>query len=202
MPKTDRHSRIVNGLKVALPLAALALLSTLFLLADRIDPEAAIPYATVDVEDLARDPRMTAPSYAGTTSDGGALTLTADAARPATADRTAEAEGVKVTLTMPGGGSTDVVAKAAKLDDAAGKLVLSEGVTITTSSGYRVETEGLVAALDRSAMQSQGAVQAQGPAGKIEAQSFTVTQSTAKAGEKPYLLVFSGRVKLVYQPGG
>ena len=46
---------------------ALALLATLFLLADRIDPDDALPYAEVDVEDRAREPRMTAPTYAGIT---------------------------------------------------------------------------------------------------------------------------------------
>ena len=81
MTRGDTHSRLVGWLKLALPLAALVILSTLFLIADRIDPEAAIPYANVDVEDLARDPRMTTPSYAGLTSDGSALTLTADVQR-------------------------------------------------------------------------------------------------------------------------
>lgn len=205
MPGIDRHSRIVGWLKLALPLAALALLSTLFLVADRIDPEAAIPYAKVDVEDLARDPRMTAPAYAGTTSDGAALTLTAEAARPANGDRVAEADGISVKLTMPGGGSTDVTAATARLDTAAGQLALTGGVTISTSSGYRVTTEGLTAELDRSAMESGGPVTAEGPAGRIEAQSFALTQdgtagSVASEGRKPYLLVFSGQVKLVYQP--
>ena len=45
MARLDLHSRLVTWAKVALPLAALAILSTLFLLADRIDPTAAIPYA-------------------------------------------------------------------------------------------------------------------------------------------------------------
>ena len=40
-------------------LSALAILSTLFLVADQIDPEDALPFAEVDVEDLAREPRMT-----------------------------------------------------------------------------------------------------------------------------------------------
>ena len=38
MARADRHTRVVGWLKVALPLAALAILSTLFLVARRIDP--------------------------------------------------------------------------------------------------------------------------------------------------------------------
>ena len=39
MARADWHTRRVVWLKVALPLLALAILSTLFLLADRIDPD-------------------------------------------------------------------------------------------------------------------------------------------------------------------
>ena len=93
MARRDRHSRVVGWLKVALPLAALAILSTLFLLSDRIDPEDALPYAEVDVEDLAREPRMTAPTYAGMTTDGAALTLTATEAQTVSRDRPSDGGG-------------------------------------------------------------------------------------------------------------
>ena len=75
----DSHSRLVGWLKVALPLTALALLSTLFLVARKIDPEAALPYAEVDVAERIREPRMTAPTYAGVTEDGATLTITFNA---------------------------------------------------------------------------------------------------------------------------
>ena len=203
MPGIDRHSRLVGWLKVGPPLVALALLSTLFLVADRIDPEDAIPYAQVDVEALARDPRMTGPSYAGTTTDGTAISVTAKAALPATADRSAGAEGVTATLTMPDGGSAEITAAEARIDTGAGEMRLSGGVTVVSSSGYRVETAGLNAALDRSQATSTGAVVATGPMGRIEAQGFTLNQAQdAVDGGNPYLLVFSGKVKLLYQPGG
>ena len=58
----NRRSVIVAWLRVLLPLGALAVLSTLFLLSRKPDPDAAIPYARVDAEALARQPRVTAPS--------------------------------------------------------------------------------------------------------------------------------------------
>ncbi|WP_283176278.1 LPS export ABC transporter periplasmic protein LptC [Gemmobacter sp. 24YEA27] len=201
MPRLDRHSRLVGWLKVALPLSALALLSTLFLLADRIDPTAAIRYAEVDVEDLVRDPRMTAPTYAGTTSDGSAITMTASAARPATGTRTAGASDVVVRLDMPGGGSTDIRAKDAELDTGTDQLRLSGGVEIDTSSGFHIVTERLTTALDRSGAASDSAVTASGPQVTIDADSFTLTQQSDTGAASPYLLVFSGSVKLVYEPG-
>ena len=88
--RDNLRSNVVAWLKIVLPLAALAAMSTLFLLSRTIDPADAIPYATVDVEDRIREPRMTAPTYSGVTSDGAALTLTADEARPDAAERLAD----------------------------------------------------------------------------------------------------------------
>jgi lipopolysaccharide export system protein LptC len=196
----DRHSRLVGWLKVALPLAALAILSSLFLLADRIDPDAALPYAEVDVETLAREPRMTAPSYAGTTEDGASLTLSAEEARPATTDAPARAEGVRLDLATPDGGTTQLRAATARLDQASGQVVLSGGVTVETSTGYRLQTDEVVGNLDRSRLVSRGAVTAEGPAGELQAGGMELGQDNRTPGA--YVLVFNRGVRLVYRPGG
>lgn len=196
----DRHTRVVGWLKVGLPLMALAILSTLFLVADRIDPEDALPYAEVDVEGLAREPRMTAPTYAGTTTDGAALTLTAEEARPAAGDTPAEARGLRLDLDTPDGGQTELRAGSAVMHDAARQVVLSGGVTVTTGTGYRLETAEVVANLDRSGLESGGEVTATGPAGKITSGGMSLHQDNQTPGN--YLLVFNKGVRLVYLPGG
>ena len=200
MARADRHTRVVSWLKVALPLAALAILSTLFLVARRIDPEAALPYAEVDVEDLAREPRMTAPTYAGTTSDGSALTLSADEARPSSDGAPAEAAALRLNLDTPDGARTDLVAAEARMDPVAREVVLSGGVVVTTSSGYRLETAEMAARLDRTGLESRAPVTATGPAGDIRADRMVLSQDAQTPGA--YVLVFNGGVRLVYQPGG
>ena len=200
MARIDTHSRMVAWLKIALPLAALVILSTLFLLADRIDPDAALPYAQVDVEDRARTPRMTAPSYAGTTADGAALTLTATEARPASDATKAVAQGLALRLDTPDGGRTDLTAAAAVIDETTSRLFLSGGVEIATSTGYRITTDAMTANLDRSGLESPGPVQATGPAGRLVADKLTLSQDNLTPGG--YLLVFKGGVRLLYQPGG
>ena len=200
MARADRHTRVVSWLKVALPLAALAILSTLFLVARRIDPEAALPYAEVDVEDLAREPRMTAPTYAGTTSDGAALTLSADEARPSSDGAPAEAAALRLNLATPDGARTDLVAAEARMDPVAREVVLSGGVVVTTSSGYRLETAEMAARLDRTGLESRAPVTATGPAGDIRADRMVLSQEAQTPGA--YVLVFNGGVRLVYQPGG
>jgi lipopolysaccharide export system protein LptC len=190
----------VGWLKVALPLLALALLATLFLLSDQIDPEEALPYAEVDVVDRAREPRMTAPSYAGTTSDGASLTLTADEARPAAADAPALAQGLVLELKTPDGGRTELRASAAEIDRDAQRMILSGGVTATTDTGYRLDTAEVLAQLDRSRLESRGAVTATGPVGDLEAGGMVLTQDPRTPGT--YVLVFNQGVRLVYRPGG
>lgn len=196
----DRHTRVVGWLKVALPLMALLILATLFLVADQIDPEAALPYAEVDVAERAQEPRMTAPTYAGMTSDGASLTLTADEARPETRDSPAEAQGVHLELATPDGGMTDLRAATAVMDQTARQLLLSGGVTITTGTGYRLETAEVAAKLDRSGLESRVEVTATGPAGDIRADGMTLRQDKLTPGA--YVLVFKGGVRLVYRPKG
>lgn len=200
MARADTHTRVVGWLKVALPLMALAILSTLFLVARRIDPEAALPYAEVDVTDLAREPRMTAPTYAGTTSDGSALTLSADEARPATEGASATAAGLKLALDTPDGARTELLAGSAVVSDGTREMILSGGVTVTTSSGYRLETAEVAAQLDRTGLESRAPVVATGPAGDIRADRMSLRQDAQTPGA--YVLVFKGAVRLVYQPGG
>lgn len=200
MQRRDWHTRRVVWLKVALPLVALAVLSTLFLLADRIDPDDALSTAEVDVEGLAREPRITAPTYAGTTSDGAALTLSAEAAQLQTDTTPGTVDQLTLRLETPDGATTEVIAGQALLDSGTREVLLSGGVIATTSAGYRIETEAMVSRLDLSSLSSRTAVVASGPVGTITAGAMTLSQDATTPGA--YLLVFNQGVRLVYQPGG
>lgn len=200
MAGIDAHTRVVTWLKVLLPLAALAILSTLFLLADQINPDDALPFAEVDVEELAREPRMTLPSYAGTTSDGASLNLTAEAALPGTTDGPAKALNVRMELATPDGATTDLQATSAVIDTDGGKLFLSGGVRLTTSQGYSLETSEIVADLDRSGLEAASGVRVMAPAGTLTADTMSLRQDNQTP--ETYLMVFKGGVRLVYLPGG
>jgi lipopolysaccharide export system protein LptC len=194
-PRDNLHSRLVAILKVVLPLIALALLSTLFLFSRKIDPEDAIPYATVDVEDRLRDPKMTSAGFAGMTSDGASLTLSAAEARPA-----ADGGSLKLVvgaLETPDGVTTELAATAVALDTAAQMIELTDGAELRASNGYVVQAQGLGVATDRTYIESRGEVSAQGPVGQLTADHMLLSQQ-GDAG--PYLLVFNGKVRLLYQP--
>lgn len=194
--RDNLHSRVVAVLKIALPLVALAILSSLFLFSRQINPEDAIPYAKVDIQDRLREPRLTDAGLAGVTSDGAALTLNMDEARPQ-ADGGGTATGVTGRLATPDGATTDITAGSAKVDPASNSAELSGGVTLKSSSGYTVVSPGFDLALDRTSAKSRGPVQADSPMGKLTADQMNLDRKTQGAG---YLLVFNGNVRLLYQP--
>jgi len=195
----DGWSRLVSWLKVLLPLTALGLLSTLFLVSNRINPEDAIPYAEVDVAERLREPRMTAPTYAGTTTDGSSLVVSAAEARPESEGVSgARAQDVVGKLTTPDGKETGLVADTAAMAMNGAEITFSGAVEVTHSSGYRVTTESLAANLRETDLKSTAPVQAEGPAGQITADRMEL--GPLPSGGAGYLLVFNGHVKLVYQP--
>ncbi len=192
------HSALVGWLKVLLPLIALGILSTLFLVARPVDPEGAIPFAEVDVGERVREPRLTRPTWAGVTEDGAALTIRAAEARPADATAGPRATDVVARIDAQDGGRTDITAATAAIDPGGEVMTLAGGVVSTTSTAYRITTPELTIRLDRTLAQSNGPVQGEGPAGRIAAGGMTVTADAARPGA--HLLVFDKGVRLRYAP--
>ena len=195
--RDNLHSRLVSLLKIALPLLALAIMSTLFLFSRRINPEDAIPYASVDVADRLREPRMTDAAYSGMTSDGSAISFSASEARPESGGN-ANLSGVTGTLFSSDGSRTHLAALSIQIDQTAGTAVLGNDVEITTSTGYVVQMPELTVALDRTSMHSDGPITAQAPMGQLSAGEMELTAAGGNSGD--YLLVFNKRVRLLYQP--
>ncbi len=194
------HSRLVFWLKILLPFTALGLLATLFLFGRTVRPEDAIPYASTDIADRAREPRLTGAAYAGMTKDGAALTIKAAEARPGVAgsSNAGSATDLSALIAMPGGSTATVTAGAGRMDQAAKQAILTGGVHLASSTGYTVKTAGMSVALDQTDVTSLGPVTGTGPAG-------TITAGGMHLGQEPsggYLLDFTGGVTLIYTPKG
>jgi lipopolysaccharide export system protein LptC len=198
--RDNAYSRLVFWLKILLPLAALAILSTMFLVARTIDPSRAIPYAKVDVKSLARQPRITGPHYSSVTSDGSSLRISAAEARPEPLHPgRASATKVVATLTTPAGNTAVLRAQRGRID-MPGKLVSFDGkARVDTSDDYHVVAPHMEAALDKTRIEATGGVTATAPFGRITARRMKLTPDPAAPGS--YDLVFNGGVKLVYDPG-
>ena len=194
------HSRLVFWLKILLPLCALAILSTLFLVSRAIRPEDAIPYAEVNVADLLKEPRLSAPDFAGMTSDGAALSLTATEAQLGQSGTASSGliTGLVGLLETPDGAHTDLAAAAARLDAVGRRMVLSGGVTISNSAGYHIETQSISVALDKTSLDSEGPITASGPVGSITAGALHL--GLDGLGPDSYVLVFKNGVQMIYLP--
>ncbi len=193
----SRYSRVVSALRVVLPLAALGLLATLFLFS-RVPTvgTGGLSFTASDSEALLREPRMTAPRYAGMTADGAEIALSADNARSDPQATGAEAARPVLTLATPDGVTYRVNAAEARLDQSVKVVVLSGGAELNASSGYAVRSDSFVAALDQTFAESGGAVTATGPQGDIAAGRMRLDLI-----DGAYVLVFKSGVKLIYRPG-
>ena len=197
MAVTDRYSRLVLWLKVALPLAALAILSTLFFAAETLDPEAAIPYAEVDVDRILSEQGVSGPTFGGVTETGVAIAMMADSVRPGETDTQLQATNLVAGLDFPNGGRVDVESTSGSVDSSNQVMTLFGGARLESSTGYVVETERLVASIRDGNVTAPDTVRATGPVGDLTAGSMEVSRSKT---DNTHLLVFKDGVRLIYQP--
>ncbi|MCH2077811.1 MAG: hypothetical protein MK180_13210 [Rhodobacteraceae bacterium] len=195
--RADGYTRAVNTLKVLLPIGALGLLSTLFLFSGEIDPSQSIPYAELNVEQLAREQRVTAPYFSGVTEDGVAVTLTGDAVVPGIEDSSQLAiTELIANIQTPSALLVTARAPAAALDTSLGTVLLTGGAKVQSSEGLRIVTDALKVDVNEGTMQTLGPIEAEGPFGNLNAD---VMQMTRSAPDAPHRIAFEGNVKLVYR---
>lgn len=187
------RSRVVAGAKILLPLAALALMSTVFLLARAPTGTMEIPYARL--EEIARDPRADQVQLSGVTSDGTVVALSSPRVTPPSTGNGAyrleaprlEAEGED--------GRTTLVAATGEVNPARRTLRVSGEVRIESSAGYVVETPEADADLSAGTLVT-GPVAATAPLGDIEAGRLEVVRPEGEGAR----LVFNGGVRVLYHP--
>jgi lipopolysaccharide export system protein LptC len=194
----NAYSRFVFWLKVLLPLAALAILSTLFLVAETLDPDKAIPYADVDVDRLIREQGITKPAFGGVTESGVRISMSANSVRRDKTDQQQFiGEELVALVELPKGTRIDIASPTGTIDSETREAVLDGGARLVTSQGYTIDTERLTARYDIVQAETAGAVLATGPGGQITAGRMTLERDT-ESGD--YLLVFKDGVRLIYQP--
>lgn len=197
----DGYSRLVAFLKVVLPLIALAILSTLFLVSNVIDPSEKIPFADIDVEELAREQKIGGPSYSGVSKSGAAYTVTAESATPNFGDdKGMAAHDIKAMIETKSGTFIDFTAPDGNFAEKTDQAVMTGGVRIVTSTGYDITSEVVHSKLDMSELETDSVVNAIGPFGNFTAGKMVITQQSAKGTERDYLMVFTEGVNLIYIP--
>ncbi|WP_312525451.1 LPS export ABC transporter periplasmic protein LptC [Paracoccus sp. (in: a-proteobacteria)] len=191
------RTRIVHLLRILLPLAALVLLSTLFLFSgDKGDDSSLLPYAEVTPENIDQRPVIVAPTYAGVSRDGTEINMTATSADPGNETRPGTIETVNLTLSDPQGLRADLVAGAGVMDSTT--IRLSDGVTMTTSTGWTMTSKAFLADVTEGRVSSTDQVDIHGPFGDLTAQAMELRRLSD--GSHDHVLDFTGGVRMVYQP--
>ena len=196
--QVDRYSRMVTLLKVVLPLLALGILSTLFLISRAVDPPTAIPFADTEVQERLTNQQVTGPYYSGTTVDGDEIAFVAETVTtPDGQPGLNKAENVDVKIDTPSGMQVTVTAQRANVNIAEDQTDLIEDVVIVTSSGYVMRSELLFLKMSRVEMTSPDCVTADTPLGDLEAGAMHVYTPEGASGSH---FLFTGGVKLLYSP--
>lgn len=195
-PKDNFYSLFVGWAKIILPMAGIALLSTLFLLARGAD-QSSLPLA--ELEEMARSARLTGPTFSGVTDDGTIFTVSAGVAAPNPDDtRIVEIDKIRLLLSDPLGASVEITAARATYDGTTNQIALAGLTRLVSSVGYSLETRGIIADIASGTVTTEGALEARAPFGEIAAGRLTILRDAAAGGQQ---MVFQNGVRLVYQPG-
>jgi lipopolysaccharide export system protein LptC len=196
MSVENRYSTLVAWIKVALPLIALALLSTLFLFSRTPDPDAAIPFADVDIIERAREQRLSNPRFAGTLEDGREILLIADAAMPVQGvPDQLTADNIEARIVLSDVDFMLLDARHSLIDLGASLATLTQDVHLTSSTGYRLDSNMMTVALNRLDVYSPGPVSVTGPAVTLTAGTMRLT-----GPDGAQVLRFTGGVRVLYDP--
>ena len=145
----NAYSRLVASLKVVLPLVALALLSTLFLLSKTVDTTGDLPIAEVDLEQRAQDQGATNPSFAGVAPDGEQVNFKARTVRPdPTRPDYVLADTVVADVILNGGGVINITGDRGEANQDLMVAQIEGNVRVVTSTGYDLRTEQLNGAFE------------------------------------------------------
>ena len=192
------YSRWVGILKVVLPLIAVGLLSTVFLVQREDKIEGGLVFTKVDIATLGDGLTISKPRFSGLTTSGDTFTLTAARATPDSSKPT------KIEM-------TDIVADYAYLSGlevlanaahglalmAEQTLTLNGGLSATTSNNYDVTTPGGIIKLRTGEFESSGEVVLVGPSQRLTAGRLTVTPGEDGPGQ---IFLFDNGVHLTYSP--
>lgn len=194
----DRYSRMVAWLKVTLPLVALGMLSTLFLISRAVDPPSTIPFADNEVQERLINQQVTGPYYSSMSANGDQLAVIAETMTGRTgADGTNKAKNVNIEMDMANGSQITVIGNDALINIANDRSQLTGDVVVTTSSGYVIYSDELLLRMSVTDVTSPGAVRATTPLGDLAAGTM---RFFVPEGQEDGQWVFTKGVKLIHQP--
>jgi lipopolysaccharide export system protein LptC len=193
------HSRIVGILKVGLPLVALGLLASIFLVQTEDTLGGNLVFSQGDIDALGQGLRITNPTFTGTTAGQDRFRFTAALVEPDAAPPTrARITTLAGEVALHNGPVVELEADTGDLHIPTERLDVAGNVRIRTSGGYRMAAEQATLDLKAGSVVAGNAVETTGPLGQIDSGSLAI-QPAAASGEARRFS-FANGVRLVYDP--
>lgn len=199
MPRADnRYSQFVLAAKIILPLLALGLLSSLFLLSGAPEGEQTIPFSEIELEEIVEGQRVMRPHYRTVLDSGATARFTAESARPDMTDpdrfMATEITGQIIQLD---GIQIDIRGAEGVMDSDTRTIRIEGGLRLARTDGFTLSTEGAEARLDGQWAETTSDVIVLGPGLTLSAGRAVVEPDPVSGGRE---VVFTDGVKLVYTP--
>ncbi|MGH1463976.1 MAG: LPS export ABC transporter periplasmic protein LptC [Cognatishimia sp.] len=192
------YSTVIAWLKVLLPLVALMLLSTMFLFARSVVPTSSIPFAKSELEERARDQRISAPFFAGQTLAGDSIAITAHSAKPDLDNpRMTHAAEISAQLDFTDGSTVAFASDAATIDNLTLGATLQGHVMIESTTGYTITTQELLINMDTGTANAPQEIAGSGPAGQFRAGGMQMSHTDDGTRTR---FLFTNGVNLLYTP--
>ncbi len=196
MPQGATYSRIITFSKLVLPLAALVVLSLMFLFSGRPDPNQALPLATRSADGQLGQQGMTNPRFAMVTGSGDTVELIASSAEPSDGDANQIlATNVTAEITRLAGGRDQITADQALWNSQTTDTRLTGNIVATSPEGYRLDTEELSINAASGDIIAPVAVLITSDGIRLEAGQMAITSPS----DHHQVVHFQGGVRLLYE---
>jgi len=139
--------------------------------------------------------RMLQPSFTGRTPSGEPYVVTADWALPdSPKPNRVILKGIEATMTLKDDRIATILATNGSFFPQIKRLRIEDGVALTTSDGYRLDTAAATIDAGERTLLTDGAVSATGPAGSIRADLLEALDAEDR------IVKFTGNVRVTIEP--
>ena len=192
------YFRVINFLKIALPVIGVGLIIAMFILSRDQVSKAVLPFDKNRFEHELAKQQINQLYYSGQTDAGDELALSAQAAAESLEGQDKlEMTSVSATVKTKYGLEINATAQFGEYSYSEKLLKMSGSVLISSSTGYRLSTPALLVSTDGTYIRGVGPVEGFSPIGKIQAGKIEIKRESANA---PMQLWFSEKVMIDYEP--
>ena len=196
-PKAS-YSPLIVALKIVLPLSALGLLATLFLISKPMPTQSQLPFSEAKRLDLISDQKITAPYYSGVTAGGDSVSLSARQILPDPAkEDTVLVEDIALLIKPREAQQIRLTAGLGSYQVEKDELVVDQLVEVISDAGYRVSSPKVLVKLSKTWLRAEGPVEGMAPNGSLSAGEMEIFREEATQSLQ---IIFKGGIKLLYDP--